>query len=207
MSDDERGFLAKIIAEPAEDTHRLVFADWLDERGDRPRAEFVRVQVELARLDADGPVRTPLWDALSARERDLFLGWAGWWVRPLPVRGAVALSHPDCTVTCGVANPVVYTFRRGFVSTVRCAAADWLSRGDAVRAAHPVTRVTLTTAPDFEGVEDGFVLHGDPARAAFAPDAVSAKCDAVSPGAPYGLRVVTGLLHLRWPGVAFDLPG
>src|SRR3954468_4725070 len=41
---------ARIIAEPGEDSHRLVWADRLDELngpGDAARAEFVRVQVEL----------------------------------------------------------------------------------------------------------------------------------------------------------------
>ena len=31
MTADERGFLALILAEPGDDTHRLVYADWLDE--------------------------------------------------------------------------------------------------------------------------------------------------------------------------------
>jgi uncharacterized protein (TIGR02996 family) len=45
---DRAGFMAKIIAEPEEDTHRLAYADWLDENGEPDRAEFIRVQCELA---------------------------------------------------------------------------------------------------------------------------------------------------------------
>jgi uncharacterized protein (TIGR02996 family) len=49
---DEQSLLAAIRRFPADDLCRLVYADWLDERGgdERPRrAEFIRVQVELAR--------------------------------------------------------------------------------------------------------------------------------------------------------------
>ncbi len=40
-------FLADIIANPADDALRLIYADWLEEQGEGARAEFVRVQIEL----------------------------------------------------------------------------------------------------------------------------------------------------------------
>jgi uncharacterized protein (TIGR02996 family) len=40
-----------ILAHPDEDTPRLVYADWLDEHGDHDRAEFIRVQCRLARMN------------------------------------------------------------------------------------------------------------------------------------------------------------
>jgi uncharacterized protein (TIGR02996 family) len=49
---DEAGFLKSISDQPAERSTRLVFADWLDENG-RPReAEFLRLQVRAAELNA-----------------------------------------------------------------------------------------------------------------------------------------------------------
>jgi uncharacterized protein (TIGR02996 family) len=45
---DEREFLAAIVAHPHDWAPRLVFADWLEERGD-PRAELIRLLEELAR--------------------------------------------------------------------------------------------------------------------------------------------------------------
>jgi len=50
----EAAFLADIAADPGDDLVRLIFADWLNERGD-PRGDFLRVQCELAR--PGGPVR------------------------------------------------------------------------------------------------------------------------------------------------------
>src|SRR5262245_47789794 len=47
-SPTEAAFLADIAADPGDDLVRLIFADWLSERGD-PRGDFLRVQCELAR--------------------------------------------------------------------------------------------------------------------------------------------------------------
>src|SRR5690349_7085156 len=47
---DEPGFLAQLYAQPDDDTTRLVYADWLEERGDR-RGTYLRKEVELAGLD------------------------------------------------------------------------------------------------------------------------------------------------------------
>lgn len=41
---DEDALLAAILADPDEDTPRLVYADWLQEHGDADRAEFIRLQ-------------------------------------------------------------------------------------------------------------------------------------------------------------------
>jgi uncharacterized protein (TIGR02996 family) len=47
---DEDAFLRQILQAPADDTPRLVYADWLDERGDPvsvAKAEFLRTQHQL----------------------------------------------------------------------------------------------------------------------------------------------------------------
>lgn len=46
MDDTEQAFLQRIIASPLERLPRLVYADWLDERGDE-RAEFLRLQCQV----------------------------------------------------------------------------------------------------------------------------------------------------------------
>jgi uncharacterized protein (TIGR02996 family) len=43
---NEEAFLAAIAEEPVDDTHRLVYADWLEERGDL-RAEYIRLRLKL----------------------------------------------------------------------------------------------------------------------------------------------------------------
>ncbi|HEY7425416.1 MAG TPA: TIGR02996 domain-containing protein [Gemmataceae bacterium] len=59
MADLQAAFLRSIIEAPDDDGPRLVFADWLEERGD-PRASFIRLQCEadqLCRHDATAGVR------------------------------------------------------------------------------------------------------------------------------------------------------
>jgi hypothetical protein len=54
----------------------LVLADWLEEHGDLDRAEFIRVQCQLARLASDDPRRP----AVRMRERQLLAAHARFWV-------------------------------------------------------------------------------------------------------------------------------
>jgi uncharacterized protein (TIGR02996 family) len=49
---EREAFLRAIRENPADDTARLVFADWLQEHGEPERAEFIRLQIELAGLEA-----------------------------------------------------------------------------------------------------------------------------------------------------------
>jgi len=52
MSDHD-AFLQAILENPDDDAPRLMYADWLTEHGD-PRGEFIRIQIELARLEPGG---------------------------------------------------------------------------------------------------------------------------------------------------------
>ena len=63
---DDQVFLDTLKTSPADDTARLVYADWLDDRAD-PRAEYLRLQVQLAetaaRLAELGDGLDPSWVA------------------------------------------------------------------------------------------------------------------------------------------------
>src|SRR5262245_60334485 len=56
----EAGFLSAIVADPADDASRLVYADWLDDHDRAERAEFIRGQIELARVKEDSRERRKL---------------------------------------------------------------------------------------------------------------------------------------------------
>jgi uncharacterized protein (TIGR02996 family) len=47
---NEKAFLEAIIENPNDDAPRLMLADWLDERGQADRAEFIRLQIRLAQM-------------------------------------------------------------------------------------------------------------------------------------------------------------
>lgn len=51
MHPDEAALLAAVCAAPDDDLPRLVFADWCDEQGRHVRADFIRSQIELTRLE------------------------------------------------------------------------------------------------------------------------------------------------------------
>jgi uncharacterized protein (TIGR02996 family) len=51
MGDEERALVRAVLEEPGDDLPRLVFADWLEEHGQAERAEFCRVQCELAAVE------------------------------------------------------------------------------------------------------------------------------------------------------------
>jgi uncharacterized protein (TIGR02996 family) len=53
---EEDSFVQAILASPGEATPRLIFADWLEERGD-PRSEYIRLGCQVEALPADDPCR------------------------------------------------------------------------------------------------------------------------------------------------------
>ena len=69
---DAVALLVAIRAAPDDDAPRLVYADWLDEHGQPERAEFIRVQCELARTD-DPALRRGEAELLTAHH-DTFAG-------------------------------------------------------------------------------------------------------------------------------------
>ncbi|HJZ59960.1 MAG TPA: TIGR02996 domain-containing protein [Gemmataceae bacterium] len=73
-SPEEEAFLGSIRRRPADDTTRLVYADWLEERGEDRRAEYLRV---LCRWLAGDPAADR---ELVERERELRAGLGGGWL-------------------------------------------------------------------------------------------------------------------------------
>jgi uncharacterized protein (TIGR02996 family) len=90
----ERSFLHDILENAEDDAPRLVYADWLDDQGRVERAELIRVQCELARLDR----YDPLWPRQRRRQDELLAAHGQQWVEDL---GLGELEEPR--------------FRRGFV--------------------------------------------------------------------------------------------
>jgi uncharacterized protein (TIGR02996 family) len=105
MSDDE-DFVAAVLAAPDDDTVQLVYADWLEERGD-PRGEYLRCWCARRSL---GPA-DPDYLALLQRERDLLRRHATLirpWQRRLAVgrlRHLLARMQQDADVVGGAEGP------------------------------------------------------------------------------------------------------
>jgi uncharacterized protein (TIGR02996 family) len=110
---DRDAFLRAIRAHPDDDTPRLIFADWLDDRGD-PLGELIRLQIELdpIREQIDSPRVRELLD----READLLGRHGPDWVGRMTDLDA---AHPGF-------GPV---FRRGLPELVCLSLDNFLSRG------------------------------------------------------------------------------
>jgi uncharacterized protein (TIGR02996 family) len=171
----------------AEDTLRLIYADWLEENDQPERAEFIRVQVELASLlfssasqrpgkivrnvlIDEGVMKkclesdAPRIEALGRREQELFDAGEGDW---FPDIDYVNLRRDTS---------------RGFVSSLTLSWEDWLEKADGLLAAHPIEKIVLTTRPPddhFHQFSGQYV----------APDAILRNC-----------------LAATWPHIEFELP-
>src|SRR5262249_3179616 len=71
-----------VVAAPHDAPPRLILADWLEEHGQPERAEFIRVQCQLAQADDDAPE----YPALRRREQQLWLKYKSLWRTSLPPR-------------------------------------------------------------------------------------------------------------------------
>jgi len=135
---------AAILAAPDDDTPRLVYADWLQEN-DRPeRAEFIRLQIAMARLM---PHELVAWNMrtieMQASEKALLAAHGEEWLAPLRAKGEPFQS----TVTHG-------QFCRGFVEIVWMPATWFRARAEVTFQRIPVRelRVTQTTEAEFGGL-------------------------------------------------------
>lgn len=77
MSDDERRLLDAILESPDDDAPRLVYADWLQSRGD-PRGELIQLQCQLASAPDDDRRR-----AIRITENKLLKEHGDGWTKPL----------------------------------------------------------------------------------------------------------------------------
>lgn len=102
----ERGLLAAIAAR--DDHARLVYADWLEERGDSARAEYVRLQATI--LAASDASQAAYLAYLNAAKRlrelagELGLGWRLQVARPA-VEGCRAMLGARCAQDWGQLQP------------------------------------------------------------------------------------------------------
>lgn len=217
---DRDALLAAILAQPKEDTPRLVYADWLEENGQPERAEFIRLQIELAllavtiaQLGGEEKIRERLnnrtlrvmsptlveiyetrlhqWYELRRREREL-----------IDSHGYSWFPAQQYGLLWGVTNEPLsdgdrrqhITFSRGFISAITCTWDSWRTHAAAILRAQPVERVRLTTRPD-----------GDWARVSWTlPDQVCVQVD----GKEYICRDLHAdtIMAAVWPGIEFELP-
>ena len=123
MSPDEQAFLAAIAAAPDDDTPRLVFADWLDERAqgdDSARAALIRAQCQSEHLAPGTKPRR----ALEKQAKAILKEHGGRWTRAL--RDANLVRE--------------WEFRRGFLDGVEMSATTFAQKAKELFALAPTIR-------------------------------------------------------------------
>jgi uncharacterized protein (TIGR02996 family) len=134
LTDDERALLSAVAADRDADLPRLVYADWLDDRGRPDRAEFIRLQCAFEAAAGNSSTALPAFaDGWSLDERarrflDLHRTHGPAWLRELP-RWAVADGPP--------------AFRRGFVEDADVPAAQFVRYGPQLLDRTPLRRLRL----------------------------------------------------------------
>ncbi len=121
---DAEAIFAGILADPANDVPRLVFADWLEEHGQEEWAEFIRVQIELETV----PRSEPRHKDLSRRARKILAQQKETWLLPFQK------LLPGCFVK----------FERGFVSIVKASYSYVFFNAEQLWPLAPIREVQVT---------------------------------------------------------------
>jgi len=132
-----QALLKTVLLNPEDDLPRLVLADLIEELGDKDRADFIRVQVELGKLYARNSETEIVW-ADDPEYRRLKLLEGGLWGTPshrcellgLPEGVLVTKEQSNFQERWGQEEQwsALMLVSRGFVSQVRCTALTWVGR-------------------------------------------------------------------------------
>lgn len=178
----EDALLQDILANPSDDTPRLIYADWLDEHGQPERAEFIRVQCKLEEVsrrlhDLQQPEREgdyDFWSALQRRERELLRHenvekWGrvdcfgddleyvaspvtNYNFDPPKVSHGVWAIHE---AGHGAVPKIDFNFRRGFVAEVTLTCDDCMRHGPELVKAAPLEDVRLSNKEPLQARREG----------------------------------------------------
>jgi len=131
----EPALLAAIAASPDDDLPRLVYADWLDENGCPLRAEFIRLQIEIAKKETLPRAVVNVFSHLWKRQQEILDNHLDELLGPLA--GIVTLYN--------------YEFHRGFLEQLTLRLEDFLDHTEVVGALRPPPAVRATEAADSLG--------------------------------------------------------
>lgn len=205
----DAAFIEAVIANPDDDSPRLIYADYLEEQGEYERAEFIRVQVELANTpewiehpvikecpDRSGNVRKVEWknprcEALRRRERELFRRD---FAKPLAdiLQLKTYGTHGNGGGHDSDPFGANWTWSRGFQETLSLPFAGWLTHSTSILRATPIRVVKLTTRP-VTGQDSTHVwLEGMPR---ISKDRLR-----------LGEDIAEKLPPIYWPRIRFELP-
>jgi uncharacterized protein (TIGR02996 family) len=165
--------LAAVLEVPEDDVPRLVLADWLEENGEPERAEFIRCQIEILRLQMQGtpsvyypdePDAPEKLNALRRRERELLDAHRMDWFAIPGLQRPWSNAKDDVVWATGSGRGYELYFggkvRRGFVEAVSCDLATFLGNAPRLFASQPVRHVTIIGEGANEWPSERCVAYG-----------------------------------------------
>jgi uncharacterized protein (TIGR02996 family) len=75
MSDEDDKYLRSLLESPHDPSIRLAYAEWLEKRDDNPRAEFLRLDAQRAKLAREDEIPSHLVARLQELSKGLDPGW------------------------------------------------------------------------------------------------------------------------------------
>jgi uncharacterized protein (TIGR02996 family) len=194
------GLFRAILEDPFDDVPRLLLADVLEEAGDGERAEFMRVQCELAKWERSDWLpeqKQELTEPLRRRERELFAEAYPALTSGLPGEALDYLVEGlSCRRRFGD-RTAIFTFRRGFVASVTLTCADWC--GAECQSCQPPGRVIF--------FRDCLRCHGTGRTGRHGPTLVqAAPIEGVAFSDVTVGRWSDGSYYLTIPGSTYDCP-
>lgn len=143
MTDGE-ALLATIIANPDEDTPRLIYADYLDDNDEPERAAAIRKQVAHARLPSPFDQATRSVQELIEANPHIFRGGDPI-TKPVPIHATGPNDNDQVFISKH--NGLTLVWHRGFINGVTGPAEDWFRAADEIVPVNPpIDLVTLTTS-------------------------------------------------------------
>jgi uncharacterized protein (TIGR02996 family) len=192
--------LAVVLDRPADDTARLVLADWLEENAEAGFGQFLRAGVVAARFRGEEIIDDPAYYAALLGIAEFAksgepAGWVGAMLGPAVAPGAGWSWDSACDRVTVRVGECVGVFARGLLAELDAPLDAWLAVATRALGAWPLERVRATDVPGLsfavEQAEDGWRVTGRvrlPRRnvpltghafpAAFAPGAVLAEAGA-----------------------------
>lgn len=151
MATTGEALMQAILDTPDNDGPRLVYADWLEEHGEPERAQFIRVQCELARLENDAPSR----QSLVKRQEDLENAYWTFWTRGLGIEFLHSEFRRGFLEVVGFCtddfpqHPHTSVEHAGRFAALTFAAKTLLLRLESICRSHPVREVVVTPRGDW----------------------------------------------------------
>jgi uncharacterized protein (TIGR02996 family) len=191
---DRAVLFSTVLDDPADDTARLVLADWLEEHGEEPLGRFLRAGVTASRFRGADLIDDPAYYAALAEIAAVAkTGAPARWVAALGLGpdpltpGDWAWDNAGDRVTVRVGSSRG-TFARGLLAELEVTLGEWYALAGLALAAWPVERVVVSDVPGLaflvERLASGWRLTGAvrlPRRN--VPLTGNAVPTAISPGA------------------------